>query len=776
MPIKLLDAAFGIRLTGIVLLLISMSFGHEAYADTLSLPVMSSSAESGKEGAVSLLMQDDKLALQMRNLAEQLATDKNVSANLDSRLKLQTLLGQFDLALATLDSLKKRHSMANGHPGLFDYMHYELYLKAKRLQQANTIEFGAAIDTVFSDAFGHLSNRQAAMASYYSSWNLEQGESYIRWLLTPEQPGDGLTSQRAMRLLAEYQDYIVYSSIVPLTELALADDNGRRYLIDDPVLIKTSDGATLSAIVVRPKNLTGRKPTALMFTIYADNGNNLHQAIEAASYGYISVIALARGKQMSPDPVEPYEHETNDVNDIIDWISKQAWSDGRVVMYGGSYSGFAQWAACKKPHPALKTIVPYVAAIPGLGVPMENNIFLTANYAWPFYVADNKGLDNAIYFDNKRWDELKEHWYQSGRAFRDIDKVDGKDNPWLQKWLSHPLYDHYWQQMVPYQQDYENINIPVLSITGYYDDGQISALHYLNEHYRYNKKANHYLLIGPYDHFGAQAQPAAVLRGYKIDPVAQINMTDITFQWFDYVLKGGKKPSLLKARINFELMGDNSWQHVPSLQAMNARSKKLYLSRKTSGVFHVLTSAPEKTPGSLIQQVDFADRTTSQNDYYPWPIIKEHIDLSSGLAFVSDTFTHDVAMNGQFSGELKIRTNKKDVDLGVVLYELTADGRAFHLSYFLARASSARDLSSRQLLVPGQIVAVPIARSRMVAKRIAKGSRLLVVVNVNKNPYAQINYGSGKDVSDETIADATEPLKIEWFSDSFIAVPTSPIE
>lgn len=71
----------------------------------------------------------------------------------------------------------------------------------------------------------------------------------------------------------------------------------------------------------------------------------------------------------------PYEYETKDVNAVIDWIIQQSWSNGRVGMYGGSYSGFAQWAAAKYLHPALKTIVPYVAAIPGLGLPMENNVF-----------------------------------------------------------------------------------------------------------------------------------------------------------------------------------------------------------------------------------------------------------------------------------------------------------------------------------------------------------------------------------------------------------------
>jgi len=57
-------------------------------------------------------------------------------------------------------------------------------------------------------------------------------------------------------------------------------------------------------------------------------------------------------------------------------------------------------------------------------------------------------------------------------------------------------------------------------------------------------------------------------------------------------------------------------------------------------------------------------------------------------------------------------------------------------------------------------------------KKIKKGSRLVVVNNGLKHPYAQINYGSGKDVSNETVKnDANEPLIIKWFSDSYIKIP-----
>ena len=43
--------------------------------------------------------------------------------------------------------------------------------------------------------------------------------------------------------------------------------------------------------------------------------------------------------------------------------------------------------------------------------------------------------------------------------------------------------------------------------------------------------------------------------------------------------------------------------------------------------------------------------------------------------------------------------------------------------------------------------------------------------NVNKNEMAQVNFGTGKDVSDETIADGAIPLEVEWMNSSFINVP-----
>jgi putative CocE/NonD family hydrolase len=305
---------------------------------------------------------------------------------------------------------------------------------------------------------------------------------------------DSLNLTKAIGLCRNYYIFQLYKNIEPPATQLLKKDESKRYIIRDSVLIKTKERATLSAIVVRKKGITTPQPTALCFTIYTDLSRNL--TMRAAACGYVGVTAETRGKRLSADEIDTYEHVAQDAYGVIDWINKQSWSNGKVGMYGGSYSGFACWAATKNLHPALKTIVPYVANNPGDGLPMENNIFLFVNYAWAFYVTNNKYLDNETYFDCKRWIALNDKWYVSGKSYRQIDSIDGAPNKWLQRWLQHPSYDKYWQDMVPYKDEFAKINIPVLTITGCYDDGQQSALQCLKEHYKYNKNANHYLLIG----------------------------------------------------------------------------------------------------------------------------------------------------------------------------------------------------------------------------------------------------------------------------------------
>jgi len=691
----------------------------------------------------------------------------------NNTLRLQLVAGEYAEAITTIDKLRSiAKTDGTNYPDLL-YVQYELFAQAKLKQQTANEDFKTAFKPGFRTLFSKLDEKTAlyiatAFLSRTGVADLTDGFNKQYQSLSKK---DSIPVADALLLCRNYILASVYENVEPPARQLLKADDDRRYIIQDSVLIKGKGGAILSATVVRKRGITSRQPAVLFFFIYSNPDRILYEAKNAAAYGYVGVVADTRGKRLSPNPIEPYEHETEDVNTVIDWISKQAWSNGKVGMYGGSYSGYAQWAATKHLHPALKTIVPYVAAIPGQGLPMENNVFLTANYQWAFYVTNNKYVDDKVNDDNARWDRLRNNWYESGAAFNKIDSVDGTANPWLQKWLKHPSYDKYWQAMVPYQTDFAKINIPVLTFEGYYDDGQISGLSYLIDHYKYNPKANHYLIIGPYDHFGTQHGGDAMLRDYQVDPVALISTRDLTFQWMDYILKGGKKPAILKDRINYEVMGANTWKHAPSIAKMANQTLKLYLSEVKPDSNYQLSPVKPIKKASIYQEVNLADRKTSNNDYYPYPIIKKQLDRSNGLFFISKPFDKPVEVNGMFSGELKATINKKDMDIGVVLYEVMPNGDCFELSYFLGRASYTKDNSQRHLLHPGVEETIPFSKTRLVSRQLAKGSRLLVVLNIDKNPFAQINYGTGKDVSDETIKDAKEPLKIKWSNQSFIDVP-----
>jgi len=543
------------------------------------------------------------------------------------------------------------------------------------------------------------------------------------------------------------------------------------YNIQDSVMIRTRDGAEISAMVVRKKNDSVPRPVVLQFTIYVrDQGRDMQSLKEAADRGYVGVMAYTRGKRFSKSEIYPYETDGKDAYDVIDWISRQPWCNGKIGMYGGSYNGFTQWAAAKNLHPALKTIVPYVANRPGMGLPMENNIFVNPNYEWSFYVGNNKYLDNKTGDDRKRFRDMMFKWWETGAAYNKMDSIDGTPNRLFQRWISHPAFDKYWQDMAPYKKDFARINIPVLAFDGYYNDSQNSGIYYLRELNKYSPQTPAYLVIGPYGHFGTQMGGQEIINGYTVSKNALFPIKEYTYQWMDHILKGAEKPAFLKDKINYQVMGTDEWRSAASLEAMHNSYLKFYLSSvKVSDNEYLLSQNKPEPNKYLIQKVDFADRTSSNNDYYPDPIIRESVS-GNGYVFISEPLDA-MLVNGSFLGNIKLSINKKDIDLGVTLYELTPEGKYFHLSYYIGRASYAKDNTKRQLLTPGKKETITFENTHLISKQLQKGSRLVIVLNVNKNPFSELNYGSGKTVTAETIADAKEPLIIQWFNDSFVEIP-----
>lgn len=682
---------------------------------------------------------------------------------LDNLFRLQMVTKDYKSSISTLSDHRNEyadHNMA-GNKSLA----FEIYSMAKLIEKDKKTSFLNALQTAFNTKYESLSDVLTTKVGPGLDGDIHDYKNTLNTALIKQKDKDSIDYTSALALCKNYIAYKTYSSIKPMAMQLFKAKEQEKFIIETKK-ITLKNGTTLTVTIARKRENTSPLPVILTNNIYAGEFIDAAIAKKAATYNYVGTVVNTRGKRDSEANNNPFEDESQDLYEVIDWISKQPWSNGKIGMMGGSYLGFSQWATAKKLHPALKTIVPQVSVGIGIDYPAQNNVFMSYMMRWIRYVTNNKLTDEADFNNYTKWDSVNTTWYKSGKSFRALDTISGKPNKIFQRWLDHPGYDQYWQKMVPYKDDFAKINIPILTTTGYYDADQIGALYYYKEHHKYNKRPNHYLVIGPYDHGAAQSYGYNYASGNLIDPVARISIDDLAFSWFDYTLKNEKKPDLLQNKVNFQVMNTNTWKHVSSLDKMHSSTLKFYLQDRKN---NVSVFDKPKLEQFTKQTIDFKDRTPKDLYYAVSP--QDSVNVTNYVYFESEVLDKDIILSGNLSGVFNISVNKKDFDSSTQLYQVQPDGKIFSLSSHLARASYAKNNSVRQLLKPGKKEQIPIKNSMFMSKKIEKGSKLILLVGVNRSKNWQVNYGTGKDVSDETIKDSGEPMEIKWYNDSYVEIP-----
>lgn len=259
--------------------------------------------------------------------------------------------------------------------------------------------------------------------------------------------------------------------------------------------------------------------------------------------------------------------------------------------------------------------------------------------------------------------------------------------------------------------------------------------------------------------------------GLTLDPVAVVDILDLRFQWFDHVFKKAPLPDLLRDKVNYEVTGANVWNHADSVASMNGGMRRFYLSTEKADQVHQLSDRKDTQEGTTDLRVNLADRSDVDRKAIGGGISDKELDTWNGIEFISRPLTKATEMSGLFSGHLDFTTNKKDFDFEIDLYELTPQGEYIQLAPYWSRASYVADRSNRHLLAAGKRRHLDFQSIRLMSRRLQQGSRVVAVVTVIKSPERQINYGTGKDVSAETIQDAGAPLEIHWSNNSYLDLP-----
>jgi putative CocE/NonD family hydrolase len=711
----------------------------------------------------------------MRDLAERILPvyqENDQDKYLRNLSVLQLVAGNYTAAWQSRVQLRDRRRSVDAQRPIGRSVIYDIYAYARSRQWEDKSEFSKTYGISYRAIVSALNGQDAYTLTGWLNAPVGPFRDIVQRAFDQWRPKGSIPQADALDLIWAYLQFDAYRSFHPLVAALEEEDDSQRYVTDWDVLIKTPDGANISAVVVRPKDDSKPLPALLEFTIYVDSHTF---AKECAAHGYVGIVAFTRGERRSRGRVTPFKYDGADARVVINWIAKQPWSDGRVGMYGGNYSAFTEWAATtRRLPPALKAIATNSAYAPGVDFPMTGNIVRNAGYRWSGCVANLEGFDEKTCSDDSRWRALDQDWYTSGKPYREFEHALGDRNLVFHNWLDHPSYDRFWQKLIPYKEQFRHIKIPVLATTGYYASGEVGTLYYFSEHYRYDPHANHTLLIGPYDDGSMQHGAPANLQGYQLDPAALIDLRELRYQWFDHIFKGAETPAALQDRVNYQVMGSNEWQHAPSLEAMGKGTLKFYLdaAAATGGGTRRLSLRKTSDSTFVPHDVALADRGDPALSP-PNGIVSKSLQIRDAVVFVSDPLKHSQEFSGLFSGKLDFTVNKQDLDLSIALYELLPSGDYIQLfdPVYEFRASYAHDRITRQLLRAGERQQLTFKSDRLTSRKLETGSRVVMVLGVNKRPDRQINYGTGGAVNEESVDDGHIPVKIRWYSDSYIDLP-----
>src|SRR2546423_5739176 len=168
------------------------------------------------------------------------------------------------------------------------------------------------------------------------------------------------------------------------------------------------------------------------------------------------------------------------------------------------------------------------------------------------------------------------------------------------------------------------------------------------------------------------------------------------------------------------------------------------------------------------QIVDFADRRDSARVSPVIGTVARAIDTWNGVQFVSPQLAGPFELTGPLSGHLDFITND-DFDFQISLYELTSKGDYFLVSTYSTQDSAVRDTSKRTSLEPGVRQHLDYQSGLFNRHIVQNGSRLVLLITILRRAEIQIDGSTGRENS-RTLADMTEPLRVSWYGESYIAL------
>jgi uncharacterized protein len=413
----------------------------------------------------------------------------------------------------------------------------------------------------------------------------------------------------------------------------------------------------------------------------------------------------------------------------------------------------------------------------GHDFPIRKNIFSAYLIQWLTLVSGKTSQDFIFANIQSYWSDVFRRRFEAGTPFSELDSFVGNPSAIFQEWIGQPELGRYWQKYNPSPGQYAHVQIPVLTITGIYDAGQLGAIKHYREHLANLNPAQqrqHFLLIGPWDHAGTRT-PQPEFGGLKMGAASLIDLPGLHLEWYNFTMQDGLRPVLLRKNVTYYVLGEDAWHYADTLDEITASTMLLYLDSPIASPSDIFQS------GSLVNEPQ-ADSAPDRYVYDPLDtgiaeiesrsnrtsLVDQTLIIASAgkqLVYHSAPFERDTVIAGFLKFTAWISIDQPDTDLRVWVFEIGTDGSSQLVGIDSIRAKYRLSLEKAAPIETDEPLEYRFDNFMFTARRVLKGSRLRLVLGPINSIHTQKNFNSGREVSAETFADA-RPVTVTLYHDA----------
>lgn len=493
--------------------------------------------------------------------------------------------------------------------------------------------------------------------------------------------------------------------------LRLSPPSTRDLVVQRNLRVPMPDGVELLADRWAPRVGGEALPTALIRSPYGRRGVfGLAMARPLAERGFQVLLQNTRGGFGSGGVFDPFRQEREDGLATLEWVVKQPWFGGSMVLVGLSYMGYVQWAVADRLPPEVKAMIPQATeSALTLDFLREDGMSLETPFVWGVLIASQE----------RRWAMLRKP-FQDRRARRalytlPLDQADvaalGHRSDYIQDILAHDAGDPRWAG-IDHRHRVAEVTVPVSSIGGWYDVFLPAQLRDFRTLQAAGRPAR--LTIGPWTHTEA----------FKNLPIREAVEFGLAHA------RGEQPPE--RAPVRLFVMGEEAWRDFDSWPPTGYAAQRFHL--QPDGALSTeppLESAPDR------YRYDSADPTPAVGGVRMIPdsgrVDNSRLEARPDvLTFTTTTLEADVEVIGEVSAEIWFRSSLPYTDVFVRLCDVDGRGRSYNVCDGLVRLTGADQISCATV------------RLWPTAHRFKSGHRIRVQVSSGAFPRYNRNPGTGE--------------------------------